>query len=359
MGGPRSLLILDAFARFGGISLLFLLGVLGWRHRREWPSAPYLILSCICVSALFLGYAPAEFAVPRPLLAVVRFLDIPHLVFVWLFALSLYAKEFSLRPWHVIVGVLYSAPIFWPRLAAEGIAPTPPSWLVIYGAITSILLVGHLVCVTLIGRRDDLIEQRRSSRAYFVIVLLFVTVAAALSDLLPPEGAFSPRTAKVLAIFPAIVFGAVWMLRLSPQGMKFEAALAPQPALSTRDQALLEKLRHQMNEAAIYRDPELTIASLAAKLGVNQHRLRALINGRLGYANFSSFINRLRIDAVCADMEEPGARDTPILTLALDAGFKSLSSFNKAFKANTGMTPTEYRAQIGSPDQQARNPSVF
>jgi len=33
----------------------------------------------------------------------------------------------------------------------------------------------------------------------------------------------------------------------------------------------------------------------------------------------------------------------PILTIALDAGFQSIGPFNRAFKAHTGMTPSEFR----------------
>jgi AraC-like DNA-binding protein len=33
----------------------------------------------------------------------------------------------------------------------------------------------------------------------------------------------------------------------------------------------------------------------------------------------------------------------PILTIALDAGFQSIGPFNRAFKAETGMTPSEFR----------------
>ena len=32
-----------------------------------------------------------------------------------------------------------------------------------------------------------------------------------------------------------------------------------------------------------------------------------------------------------------------ILTIALDTGFQSIGPFNRAFKAHTGMTPTEFR----------------
>ena len=32
-----------------------------------------------------------------------------------------------------------------------------------------------------------------------------------------------------------------------------------------------------------------------------------------------------------------------MITIAMDAGFQSLGPFNRAFKATTGVTPTEYR----------------
>lgn len=56
---------------------------------------------------------------------------------------------------------------------------------------------------------------------------------------------------------------------------------------------------------------------------------------------------RLRAEAVAARLAagEPGE----LLALAFDAGFGSKASFNRAFRARFGMTPSEYRARIKSP----------
>ena len=40
---------------------------------------------------------------------------------------------------------------------------------------------------------------------------------------------------------------------------------------------------------------------------------------------------------------DPGQKEVPVLTIALDAGFQSIGPFNRAFKAATGLTPTEFR----------------
>jgi AraC-like DNA-binding protein len=47
---------------------------------------------------------------------------------------------------------------------------------------------------------------------------------------------------------------------------------------------------------------------------------------------------------LAGDADGPGARDGAILALALDVGFASKASFNRAFKTYVGCTPSEYRA---------------
>ena len=81
------------------------------------------------------------------------------------------------------------------------------------------------------------------------------------------------------------------------------------------------------------------------ELDYPEHQLRRLINGQLGYRNFSAFLNRYRIEAAMQLLADPDHVRTPILTIALDLGYGSLGPFNRAFKSATNMTPTEYRQQ--------------
>ena len=49
----------------------------------------------------------------------------------------------------------------------------------------------------------------------------------------------------------------------------------------------------------------------------------------------------------------------PVLTIALDAGFSSLGPFNRAFKAETGATPSEYRRlNLGKGDDSGVGPPI-
>jgi AraC-like DNA-binding protein len=108
---------------------------------------------------------------------------------------------------------------------------------------------------------------------------------------------------------------------------------------------VLRRLDQLMTVERIYRREGLTIAVLAAKLDLPEYRLRQAINEGLGYRNFNAFLNRYRIDEAKAALADLSQREVPVLTIAIDAGFQSIGPFNRAFKANTGMTPTEFRRE--------------
>lgn len=100
------------------------------------------------------------------------------------------------------------------------------------------------------------------------------------------------------------------------------------------------KLQLAMEEG-FYRTEKLTLSKLSEKIGLPEYKTRALINQKLGYRNFNDYINQLRIaEAGQRLVAEP---ETPILNIALDVGYRTLSSFNRAFKEILQQTPTAYR----------------
>lgn len=91
--------------------------------------------------------------------------------------------------------------------------------------------------------------------------------------------------------------------------------------------------------------PDLTLAGLARKLGTNSHHLSRAINEGLG-VNFSTFIAAIRSRRVAELID--GGREDDLLDLALEAGFSSKASFNRAFQAAMGMAPSAYRRRLKS-----------
>ena len=103
---------------------------------------------------------------------------------------------------------------------------------------------------------------------------------------------------------------------------------------SAADQKLIDALMRLMGDERIYRHDNVTIGTLATKLGIPEYRLRRLINQRLGYRNFNVFLNEHRIAEAKAALADPSQAEVPVITIAMDAGFQSLGPFNRAFKAD-------------------------
>ena len=106
---------------------------------------------------------------------------------------------------------------------------------------------------------------------------------------------------------------------------------------------LYEVIRQQIEQDALYRNSELTLAKLAESTGISTHQLSEVLNQHAG-KNFNHFVNAYRVEEVCQRLQS--SNSGKVLDIALDAGFSSKSTFNTIFKKFTGVTPTQYRQQL-------------
>lgn len=100
------------------------------------------------------------------------------------------------------------------------------------------------------------------------------------------------------------------------------------------------RLRQLMEVERIYHDDTLTRDGLARRLGVPSHQLSSIINRKYSM-NFKMFLNQFRLQEARGLLT--GTPDRTILSIALEVGFGSKSSFNRVFAKYEGMTPEQYR----------------
>jgi len=104
---------------------------------------------------------------------------------------------------------------------------------------------------------------------------------------------------------------------------------------------LLHQLETLMQTERPHTDPDLTLATLAERLKTSRNHLSRILNQKLG-TTFYDFVNRYRV-VLAGERLAAASNATSVLDVALDCGFKSKSTFNKAFKAHFGTSPSEYR----------------
>ncbi|WGR99309.1 helix-turn-helix domain-containing protein [Bradyrhizobium sp. ISRA443] len=294
-----------------------------------------------------IGAAPSQISAwHAPLIA----LSTGNIVVFWLLTRALFDDAFTLRPWH---GLIWAAVSAFSLVNCLWIAPGghAPAAIVTINLIV-LGFIALAVVQTFASWSADLVERRRRVRVFIVAAAaLYGGLNALLQIAIAGSGvaadwANAINAAVLAGIVAAIAYA---MMRVDAADL-FAAAVeavtanAPPAAVEdAADQKLVDALMRLMADERIYRQDNITIGTLASRLKIPEYRLRRLINQRLGYRNFNVFLNNHRIEEAKAALADPAQAEVPVITIAMDAGFKSLGPFNRAFKATTGVTPTEYR----------------
>jgi len=216
------------------------------------------------------------------------------------------------------------------------------SWTL--GTYLEYIIIGLGLWTVVSHLEDDLVESSRKLRK-----ALLISVGTTILLVVVPmnTGLFDLKISYV-AIYTAIVICSYFLIE-GKKGALFGATEAlsnidvvdvETPVLEIIEDECQLRLSSIM-DTGFYRTEHLTIKILAQKLDLPEYKTRALINQTLGYRNFNDYINQLRIqEAAQRLIDEP---ETPILNISLDVGYRTLSSFNRAFKDIKNITPTDHR----------------
>lgn len=295
----------------------------------------------------------------------------------WLMVLALFGDVDRYRP------IMFLAPgvmLVCGIITALQLS-SPAIWLVSTAA--QITLAVWSILIVMRSWKDDLVESRRRLRGPFMVAVglyilsisgfdvlemfgtvpdwypmlnaaLFATVVlcGALAFLDPREamfGAYSQPIEPRLASQPT----AQLLAQANGHANGHDSTPPPSPpALDRASKADLDRLETLMSRDQIWKEEGLTIASLALRASIPETQLRRLINDCLGYRNFPSYVNAHRIAAAKSRLSDPGEARVSISTIAYDIGFASLGPFNRAFKEEAGVSPSEWRRKslgISSP----------
>ncbi len=126
------------------------------------------------------------------------------------------------------------------------------------------------------------------------------------------------------------------------------------PAITTSIvEAQLGRLKEHMEQAEPFLDPDLTIQNLATQLQLPVRELSVLINHHLGQ-HFFDFVNEYRIFKAMRLLTVSTHPQKTVLEILYAVGFNSKSSFNTCFKKHTGLTPTQYRRNVGQAEPSSQ-----
>jgi AraC-like DNA-binding protein len=279
-------------------------------------------------------------------------------VIFWLWAQAAFDDDFVVRRrhgalWAVYVGLALLVSYGW---TTSSMLAKPAGRAL---SLVALVLAISAAVQTVSTWRADLVAGRRRLRVAVLIGILVFTVVVNGSDLasIPSASVGIPGSlVGALGLCALAALGGWSLLQVPSPAVVAITVEAPDNAgdvahFESRGEngrdaiapLLLRRLDNLMTVERIYRHEGLTIGTLAAKLDLPEYRLRQVINEGLGFRNFNAFLNRYRIEEAKAALSDTSQKDVPVLTIAMDAGFQSIGPFNRAFKTDTGLTPTEFR----------------
>jgi AraC-like DNA-binding protein len=103
-------------------------------------------------------------------------------------------------------------------------------------------------------------------------------------------------------------------------------------------------IKNHIENNYCYLNPHFSLENLSEELKMSTSSLSKIINNENEY-NFSDYINYLRIEKAKELLLSDEYKNYTILSIGLECGFNSKSTFYLAFKKFTNTTPVEYRTK--------------
>jgi len=89
----------------------------------------------------------------------------------------------------------------------------------------------------------------------------------------------------------------------------------------------------------------LSLSSLAEDLKISTSHLSRIINSELK-SNFSDYTNSFRVEEAKALILNPEFLNYTLISIGLEAGFNTKTTFNNVFKKHVGLTPSQFKNEI-------------
>lgn len=337
---------LDVITRVAGATLLLALGALLAREPRTRRLAVYFAPMALCLAGFLAGNTPdPALRLSGPLSHAGALVAGYAAAFMWWFCLASFDPTFRPRGGVLAAGLAWIAiasadrGLLGPAVEGKGL-----SWLLIALGLS---MIAYLAWRLVRDREGDLVEESRRARVLVVALLAGQLLADFLVDLVmgldwgPPAFTIAQNTAL-------LAFSAWLGLRLLPVSPPLAApapVLVPAaPPTAGEEARLAERLRVLVEVERVHLEPDLTFAAFARRMGAPEKTARAFINHRLGHDHFRAFLNACRVAEARRRLADPAHAGDKLITIALDSGFASLASFNRAFQAVEGRPPSAFRA---------------
>jgi len=105
---------------------------------------------------------------------------------------------------------------------------------------------------------------------------------------------------------------------------------------------LMQNLINLFDSEKIYKENDINLEMVAQRLNTTRHNASQVINEHFKM-NFHELVNKYRIKEAKSILNQDSKKNLNIIDVAYEVGYNNKVTFNKAFKKDTSLTPSEYQ----------------
>lgn len=155
-----------------------------------------------------------------------------------------------------------------------------------------------------------------------------------------PFSKYSPDIFSTLMIYLIMLYLIIMPKTLKSKGVKYEKSTLSKEFKKEK----LKRIEQIFNQNEVYKSQSFSMKILSEKSGLTTHHISQILNEEMG-CTFFELLNKYRIQDAKSILKQK-SNPSKIEQLALDLGYKSKSTFYKAFKKETGKTPLQYKKDL-------------
>lgn len=216
------------------------------------------------------------------------------------------------------------------------------NWLHVIG-----VLIGAISLLTIWVNKDileNILKQKRGKERFWLVIsiitlnVLLIAVFIAVSyDFVALNDA---RFVRTFIGFAFVYLAATSLFRIYPQAVSIRPKGSDtENFLSDKEIEVALKIEGLLNVERVYQEPTYGRSSLAKEVDVSESILSKIVNVHFD-KSVPQLLNAYRVEDAKVLLTQTEA---DLATISEEAGFNSVTTFNRHFKDLAGMTPSEYR----------------
>ncbi|CAL2086385.1 helix-turn-helix transcriptional regulator [Tenacibaculum sp. 190524A05c] len=187
-----------------------------------------------------------------------------------------------------------------------------------------------------------------SFQIYFSLVLLILIIDVLIYNVVLEKNYFYFIRFFYYPFFIGISVLIYW-LGMEGFSRRNDKNSIPKSQISEEDRVKLELVAKELlvavKEKKLYKIQKLNLNMLANELDTKPYIITQCLKEIIG-KNFNDFINEYRVNEIQYLLKQPENSKFTLLSLAMEAGFNSKSSFNRAVQKHLGVSPSELKQNL-------------